>query len=282
MSAPVLAVTGVTGGVGGLTARDLADRGLAQRLLVRTPANAPKLPSTSVHAFSFADLAACRGALTGVDVVFMVSASESADRLDQHRSFVDAAKQVGVRHIVYTSFLGAAEDATFTLARDHAVTEQYIVDAGLEYTFLRDAFYIDFMESMVGADGVLRGPAGDGRVAIVTRADVARCAADILADPAPHAGRAYDVTGPEALTMAEIADTISRVRGREVSFHNETVEEAYRSRRGYDAPSWQLDAWVSTYTAIAAGELATVSGDVHAVTGRRPQSLEEFLLAHPR
>lgn len=282
MSEPVLAVTGVTGGVGGMTARDLADRGLRQRLLVRTPANAPQLPGASVHAFSYADLAACRGALTGVDVVFMVSASESAERLAQHRTFVDAARQVGVKHIVYTSFLAAQPDAVFTLARDHSATEEYIAASGISYTFLRDAFYIDFMESMIGADGVLRGPAGDGRCAVVTRADVARCAASILADPAPHAGRTYDITGPEALSMAEIAETIARVRGRDVRFHNESVDEAYVSRRVFDAPRWQVDAWVSTYTAIASGDLSGVSGDVEAITGRPPETLEDFLLANPR
>ena len=94
----------------------------------------------------------------------MVSAAESADRLDQHRTFIDAAAEAGVRHIVYTSFLGAAPDATFTLARDHWVTEEHIRASGLAFTFLRDSFYLDFLPALAGEDGVIRGPAGDGLV----------------------------------------------------------------------------------------------------------------------
>ncbi|GAB3707383.1 SDR family oxidoreductase [Mariniluteicoccus flavus] len=276
MSIPI-AVTGSTGVLGGLVARDLAERGVPQRLLVRTLAKAPQLPHCTVHPFSYSDVAASKLALDGIDVLFMVSASESAERLDQHRSFVDAAAAAGVKHVVYTSFAAAAPDAVFTLARDHFVTEEYIKASGMAWTFLRDQFYIDFMEALVGDDDVIRGPGGDGRAAIVARADVARTATAVLVDPAPHEGRTYDLTGPEALTLEEVAATISRVRGREVTFHDETLEEAYRSRAGFGAPDWQVDAWVSTYTAIASNVMAQVSGDVEAITGKAPMSLDEYL-----
>lgn len=118
-TSPALAVTGSTGVVGGLVARLLAEAGVSQRLLVRTPPRAAQLPGSIVHRFSYADRAASVAALSRVDTLFMVSASESADRLDQHRAFVDAAAEAGVTHIVYTSFVAAAPDATFTLARDH-------------------------------------------------------------------------------------------------------------------------------------------------------------------
>ena len=101
---------------------------------------------------------------------------------------------------------------------------------------------------MVGDDGVLRGPAGEGRVAAVARADVARAAAAVLLDSDEHAGATYDLTGPEALTLGEVAQILSEETGREVRFHDETVEEAYASRRRWEAPHWQYDAWVSTYT----------------------------------
>ncbi len=279
---PDLAVTGSSGVLGGLVARELAARGVAQRLLVRTPATAPTLPATTVHAVDYADSDAARRALDGVTTLFMVSAAESAERRDQHRSFIDAAAAAGVRHVVYTSFVGAAPDAAFTLARDHHATEQHIVASGMRWTFLRDSFYIDFMEALVGPDGAIRGPGGDGRCAIVARADVARLAAAVLLDPDAHAGRTYDVTGPEALTFAEIAATIARVRGREVTYIDETLDEAYASRAPYGAPAWQVDAWVSTYTAIARGAMATVSDAIGSITGTAPQTLEDFLRANPR
>ncbi|KQQ08213.1 SDR family oxidoreductase [Rathayibacter sp. Leaf296] len=279
---PTLAVTGVTGVLGGSVARAHAADGVAQRLLARTPAKAPRLSGSTVHPFSYSDRPASIEALTGVETLFMVSASESADRLDQHRTFVDAAAAAGVRHIVYTSFIAAAPDAVFTLARDHGATEEHIRASGMAWTFLRDSFYIDFMEALVGEDGVIRGPGGGGRVAIVTRADVARTAVAVLRDPSAHAGRTYDLTGPEALSFAEIAATIARVRGREVSFHDESLEEAYASRAVYGAPDWQVDAWVSTYTAVASGGMAAVSDAVETVTGAAPQSLEAFLASTAR
>ncbi|WP_210508101.1 SDR family oxidoreductase [Naasia sp. SYSU D00057] len=272
-----IAVTGATGVLGGFVARDLADRGIHQRLLVRTPAKAPELPATTVHQFSYTDQAAATGALDGVGTLFMVSASESADRLDQHRAFIDAAAATGVSHIVYTSFIAAAPDSTFTLARDHYVTEEYIKASGMNWTFLRDSFYIDFMEALVGEDGVIRGPAGAGRCAIVARIDVARTAAEILTAPDKHAGQTYDLTGREALSLAEVAATISAARGNEVSYYDESIEEAYASRAKYGAPAWQLDAWVSTYTAIASNVMAPVSHAIENITGAAPRTLSEYL-----
>lgn len=275
---PALAVTGSTGALGGLVARGLAARGVEQRLLVRSAGRAPDLPGASVVEFlGYGDRAAAVAALAGVRTLLMVSGAESADRLEQHRTFVDAATEAGVAHVVYTSFQGAAADCTFTLGRDHHATEEHLRASGLTTTFLRDSFYLDFLPDMAGEDGVIRGPAGDGRVAAVARADVARSAVEVLIDPAAHAGATYDLTGPEALTMTEVAETITAATGRTVTFHDETLEEAYASRRRWEAPQWQYDAWVSTYVAMARGEVAAVSGDVARLTGQEPTSLAELL-----
>jgi NAD(P)H dehydrogenase (quinone) len=272
-----IAITGSTGVIGGLVARSLAADGLPQRLLVRDLDRAPVLPGAEAVLAPFGDRAAVESALAGVETVLMVSASESADRLDQHRSFVDAATAAGVAHIVYISFLNASPTATFTLARDHYATEQHILATGIAHTFLRDALYLDFMEALVGDDGVIRGPAGEGRVSGVSRRDVADVAAAVLRAPHAHRGAVYDLTGPEDLTMAEIAAVVAEARGEAVSFHNETLAEAYESRARWGAPDWQNDAWVSTYTAIAAGEMRADSDAVLRVTGRAPRSLAEVL-----
>ncbi|MCE6996526.1 SDR family oxidoreductase [Saccharothrix sp. S26] len=274
---PSIAVTGATGHLGGRVARRLADAGRAQRLLVRDPARAPRLPHATVARAAFADRDAVRQALDGIPTVLMVSASESTDRVDQHRAFVDAAVDAGVAHLVYVSFAGAAPDATFTLARDHWATEQHIRLSGLGFTFLRDNLYADFLPAMVGEDDVLRGPAGDGRAAVVAQDDIADAAAAVLADPRPHVGRTYDLTGPRALTLHEVAAVLSDATGRTITYHLETVEEAYRSRATYGAPDWQVDAWVSTYTAIANGELAAVSDAVPRLTGHPATSLAGLL-----
>src|SRR6202000_507497 len=106
----------------------------------------------------------------------------------QHRTFIQAAASAGVRHVAYTSFLGAAEHSTFTLARDHWATEGMLRASGLAFTFLRDSLYLDFLPLLAGADGVIRGPAAHGVVAAVARADIARVAAQVLLSPEAHAG----------------------------------------------------------------------------------------------
>ena len=284
MSTPVpIAVTGATGRLGGRIARRLAAAGVPQRLVVRDPARAPQLPGSTVAVASYDDGAAVGLALQDIRTVLMVSAAEHPDRVGQHRSFIDAAAAAGVEHLVYTSIVRAAPDATFTLARDHWATEEHVRarvrEQGLRATFLRDSLYADFFPLMTGEDGVIRGPAGTGRVAAVAQDDVADAAVAVLRDPAAHAGATYDLTGPEALTMTEVAATITAVTGRPVRFVDETIEEAYASRSGYGGPRWQVDAWVSTYTAIAAGDLAVVSSAVPDLTGHPARTLAEVLQA---
>ncbi|MCP2262512.1 Uncharacterized conserved protein YbjT, contains NAD(P)-binding and DUF2867 domains [Streptoalloteichus tenebrarius] len=272
-----IAVTGATGRLGGRVARRLADAGIPQTLLVRDPARAPRLPNVTVRRASYADRDAVRSALHGIDRVLMVSASETPNRVDEHRAFVDAAAEAGVGHLVYISFFGAAPDATFTLARDHWATEEHIRASGLAHTFLRDNLYADFMPGLVGADGVIRGPAGQGRAAVVAQDDIADAATAVLRDANAHVGATYDLTGPAALTLDEVAHILSRALGRTITYQPETIEEAYRSRASYGAPDWQLDAWVSTYTAIAAGELDGVTDHVPRLTGHPATPLEDVL-----
>lgn len=276
-AAAPLAVTGATGRLGGSVARLLAGAGVPMRLLVRTPERAPEVSGATVHRAPYGEGRAVAEALAGVETVFMVSASESADREAEHEAFVLAAAAAGVRHVVYTSFLGAAPGATFTLARTHARTEAQLLSSGMEHTFLQDSFYMAMARGVVGGDGVIRGPAGSGRCAFVAHEDVARTAAHILRDPAPHAGRTYRLTGPESLGFEDVARIVTEVEGRPVRFHDETVEEAYGSRRSWNPPAWQAEAWVSTYTAIAAGELDVVSADIEAVTGAPPLDFRTFL-----
>jgi NAD(P)H dehydrogenase (quinone) len=272
-----LGVTGASGRLGGRIARLLAAAGAEQRLVLRTPSRAPSLPRCEVAQAEYRDHDAVRRALEGLDVVLMVSGSESEDRVDEHRTFVDAAAEAGVRHLVYISFYGATPDATFLLARDHHVTEQHIEHSGMTWTFLRDNLYADFFPMLADDDGVIRGPAGDGRVSAVAQDDIAAAATHVLLDPGVHEGLTYSLTGPESLTLEEAAATMTRELGREFSYQDETLEEAYASRSTYGAPGWQVDAWVSTYTAIASGELAPVTDDVARLTGRPATSLADLL-----
>jgi NAD(P)H dehydrogenase (quinone) len=280
-TAATIAVTGATGGLGGRVARRLAGRGVAQRLVARDPGRAPELAGAEVVTGSYDDPEGLRRAFDGTRTLFMVSGSEAPDRRRLHANVVDAAVAAGVERVVYTSFFGAAPDCTFTFGRDHWHAEEHIKASGLRYTFLRDNLYIDFLPLMAGPDGVIRGPAADGRAALVARDDIADVAVAVLLGDGGHDGRGYDMTGPEALTLAEAAEELSRAAGRPIRYQPETLEEAYASRASYGAPDWEVDGWVTTYVAIANGDLERVSGDVAAVAGHPPMRLAEFLRDNP-
>lgn len=128
---------------------------------------------------------------------------------------------------------------------------------------------------------MIRGPAGEGRAAFVSRDDVADVAAAVLAAPGGHAGRTYDVTGPAALSLAEAAAILSEAAGREVAYERETLERARESRRPSGAPDWEIEGWVTSYAAIADGSLERVSDTVERIAGHAPRSLAAVLREHP-
>jgi uncharacterized protein YbjT (DUF2867 family) len=276
-----IGVTGVTGGVGGRVARRLADHGVQQRLLVRDEARAPSLEHAEVAVFGgYEDGDGMRRALDGVGTLLLVSAAEDPARVLLHKTAVDAAVAAGVRRIVYTSFVGAAPDATFTFARDHFHTEQHIEQSGVAWTFLRHNLYIDFIPLLCPPEGVIRGPADDGRVAAVSRDDIAEVAVAVLTGEG-HEGQAYDITGIEAFTLTEAAAELSRVTGRHIAFEDETLEEARESRKPSGAPDYEIEGWVTSYAAIGAGDLEAVSDCVERFCDREPQRLGDWLRANP-
>lgn len=277
---PSIAVTGATGALGGRVAARLAAAGVEQRLVVRDAARAPSLPGADVAQASYEDTEAMRRAMAGVETVFLVPVGEMQGRVRVHTAAVDAIVAAGVRRIVYASFLRAAPDATFTFARDHYATEQHIRGTGAEFTFLRESLYLDLAPTWVGSDGVIRGPAHDGRVAWVSRDDIADVAAAVLTTSG-HEGQTYDVTGPVSISMAELADELAKFSGRPVRFEDETLEQARASRASSGAPDWAIEGWVTSYAAVGTGELDVVSDTVAALAGHPPQTLAEFLHDHP-
>jgi uncharacterized protein YbjT (DUF2867 family) len=247
--------------------------------------------------------------LEGVETLFLVSAHSrltlarrsttgivgSYDREKQQITAVDAAVAVGVHRIVYLSFVNAAADATFVLARDHFHTEEHIRAVGVRFTFLRMSLYADHVPKHVSADGVIRGPAGLGRAAWVTRDDLADVAVAVLTQSG-HEGYTYDVTGPEALTYAETAEQLSIVTGRNISYQAVTPHEARTTRMisgldKYDAERIaqtgsglsddEVEVWVTHFMQIATGELSTVSDAVPRLTGHKAQTLADYLRNHP-
>ena len=273
----MIGITGVTGKLGSYVADLVNQQGIASIHLARSPERAKVYASAELRKMVYANTPEVVEALKGIDVLLMVSARENPVRVEEHKSFLDAAKLAGVQHIVYTSFYGADEKATFTLSRDHAQTEAYIKKLGFTYTFLRDNFYLDFFIDIALENGEIRGPAGSGKVSAVARKDTSRVAAEILLNPKEWKNQTLNLTGPEELSMEEIVALLSKETGNAITYVDESVEEAYESRKKWPAQNWEYDAWVSTYTAIKAGEQAGVSTDVKKVLGRPAMSLIDVL-----
>jgi NAD(P)H dehydrogenase (quinone) len=308
----MIAVTGANGELGRKVVARLAEMGMKQRLVVRDLEHAPRLPGAEVAAASaYGDAAAMGRALQGVETLFLIAARDRFgvvqnalmqgetpppyDRLQQQLTAVDAAVAVGVRRIVYLSFMSAAPDATFILAHDHYHTEEHIRTLGVSFTFLRMSLYTEHVPVMVSAGGVIRAPAGEGRAAWVTRDDIADVAAIVLTRSG-HDGSTYDVTGPEAITLTETAEKLSFATGRKITYQAQTPPEARmtrstsgmdkyeaerRDRTGRGLDDYDVEVFVTHYLQIATGELARVSDTVPRLTGHRAQSLSEYLQKHP-
>lgn len=280
-----IAVTGASGGLGRRVAARLGAHHRAQRLIVRDLAAAPAVVGADIVQIGpagYRDKAGMVEALRGTETMLLVSGRESEERVVEHAEAVQAAVDAGVRRIVYTSFLGAGRDATFTFAQDHFATEQLIRASGLAFTFLRNSQFLDFVPQLVGDDGTIRGPAGQGRIAWVSRDDVADVATAILrADGEGHDGQTYDVTGRESHTMAWAAEQLSAVTGREIAFRNQGVQAAYEARAHLPAADYELDGWVTSYVAVGTGEMDVVSDTVQRIAGHPAQDLPDWLRANP-
>ena len=274
---PKIAITGITGNLGGMVARLCKKNKIEVRNLARNVEKAEKLGFYNVFKSSYDKSADTVKSLEGIEVLFMVSGSENPNRVQQHKDFIDAAKVAGVSHIIYLSFYNASKNSIFTLGRDHYATEEYIKENGFKYTFLRDNFYADFFVDLCREYGEIKGPAGNGKVSAVVRSDVSEVTAKILENPGTWENQTLNMTGPEELSMTEIVKAVSEYFGKEIKYIEETVEEAYESRKIWKAEQWEYDSWVSTYTAIAENEQSGISNDIEKVLGRKATSLVEYL-----
>ncbi|WP_029433754.1 NAD(P)H-binding protein [Blastococcus sp. URHD0036] len=282
-----VAVTGATGGLGRRVAERLSAAGADLRLVVRDAGRSRFLPGSEVaeNPGGYADGDGFAAALDGVHTLYLVSAAEAEDRVQQHRTAVAAAARAGVQRVVYTSFLGAALDSVFTLGRHHAATEEALAASGMRWTALRHSLYADFVPALaVPGDGgaVIAGPAGDGRASFVSRDDCADVAAAVLLDDSgAWDGRSPGVTGPAAVSLAEAAAVLTEVSGVPVTYREETLEEAWASRRPSGHPDWEIEGWITSYTSIGSGEMSAVTDAVPTLTGHPARTLAEQLRTHP-
>jgi uncharacterized protein YbjT (DUF2867 family) len=277
----MILVTGATGHIGRAVTTLLLAAGERVRAMARDPAKLAAGDAEPV-AGDYADPDSLDRAFAGVDRALIVSGyAPPGERARLHGNAIAAARRAGVGFIAYTSFQGASPQSRFPMARDHAETELLLEGSGVPFAALRDNFYLDLLPEMFGADGVLRGPGASGSVAWVARSDVARTIVAILREPAGKSGT-FDVTGPESLTLAESATRLAALTGRTLTYEPESVEAGRVWRAATGAPEWEVDTWLGSYEAIAAGEVAAVSATVEAITRAAPVGFEEYFRTQPQ
>jgi uncharacterized protein YbjT (DUF2867 family) len=272
----MLVVTGSTGHVGRLVAEELAVLGLPQRLLVRDPRRAPQVPGAEVVVADYADPASLRAALGEGDRVFMVSLHEGpADRVPHHRNFVEAAAAAGVAQVVYLSFVAAGPDAIFLHARSHGETERMLADAGLKLTAIRNSMYADDIPGWFDAEGTNTVPGGDGRMSFSYRPELARAIAVTLTEPG-HAGKVYNIVTPQSVSMTELAEIAWAVSGANYRYAP-TSDAAWEARwRARGKEEWAIEAGLTSYAALRAGEFDVTSDHYRTLTGEDPLSVSDI------
>ncbi|MFF2382762.1 NAD(P)H-binding protein [Streptomyces sp. NPDC058108] len=268
--APV-AVTGVTGALGSRVAARLADRGVPQLLVGRSPDRMPDLPGAERRGpAAYGDTSAMRQALEGASTLVLVSGHRTGRRLEEHASVVEAALTVGVTRVLYVSLVGASPVATYTNARDQWMTERLLAGAGIRHTVLRAGFYTATPAALADEELVVSGPSSTGRAAFVTHEDIAEVITEVVLDRAPateHDGATLDITGPEAVTLEEAVTRIAAATGRPYRYRPESLEEAFARRWRQGMSGEQIETWISWYQAIEKGEISAVTDVVPRLTG---------------
>jgi len=268
------------GKVGAEAARLLAERGEPVRVLVRDPKKATALAEAGAEVAQ-GDLdvpATIDAAMHGVSAVVLVSPAIPAQELN----VVASAVRAGAGHVVKITSKASA-DSPIARRRGQAEIEHGLIASGLGYTLLRNNAYMQNLlmaGPSIAETSSFGSAAGDGRVGMIDARDVAAVAAQIAAAPAPHAGKTYWPTGPEAITFAEAAAALSKLLGRPVTFHPLTVEEQTQAMIDIGLPGSLAAMNAQAVALFAEGEADYVTDDVRSILGRPARTFEQFAADH--
>jgi uncharacterized protein YbjT (DUF2867 family) len=279
----MILITGATGRVGGATLKQLSTRGMPVRALVRNAEKAALVAGPPVETV-IGDLAQPRSlesALDGITAALLVSPLDP-HQVELQGNFIDAAKRAGRVHVVKISGLGTALDSSVRSGRWHAQTEKHVEDSGLPFTHLRPPFFMQNIlrfAPTIRASGEFVASLGQGKVAMIDVDDIAAVAVTALTTDA-HAGKVYVLTGPEALSYSDVAERLSRILGRTVTYKDVSLAVMRERLLASGMPEWHVDVQVDFSTALSAGHASAVTSTVEGVTGRPARTLEQFIREH--
>lgn len=294
-----IAITGASGQFGRHAADLLLERVDPSSLILisRSPEKLADYAARGciVRKGDFDDRASLTEALQGAERMLMISGTRVGFREPQHTDAVAAAKTAGVQHIVYTSFIAADPSNPSLAVKDHLFTEGLLKRSGLNWTALRDAQYseavLDAMAPLAIGSGQFTSLARNGAMAFVCRADCVASAVAVLASEG-HEGKVYNITGPELITYEKVCMLLSEVSGQPITFNDTDVDGLYAMFDALGIPRqpvdhltvanfpWNSDDMVSFEVAVRDGYFAVISDDVELLTGRKPRSLRDLLVAN--
>lgn len=272
-------VTGATGTVGSRLVELLKAEGARTRVGVRSPEKARGLeaPNVAVVPFDFEKPEGFDAAFEGVERLFLVTPF-APNQVELAARAVDAAKRAGVKHIVKLSAIGCDMEPGIQLGRWHRAQEKYIEASGLDYTFLRPNNFMDNFVTYAGmtikGNSAIFMPLGNGAVSYIDARDIAAVAAAALTRDG-HAGKAYTLTGPVALTLHEVASALGKALRRQVNYVD-LPEAAARQAMRQQMPDWMVDAMMELNAIDKAGYAAVVTDTVKEITGKAPLTISQW------
>jgi NAD(P)H dehydrogenase (quinone) len=276
-----IAITGATGQLGRLVVQRLKEKVPAGDIvaIARSAAKAADL-GVAVREADYDRPETLGPALAGVDTLLLISANEVGKREAQHRNVIEAAKQAGVKRIVYTSLL-RADSSPLNLAGEHLATEHAIKASGVPYTILRNGWYTEnYTGSIPGAlaGGAFLGSAGGGKISSATRADYAEAAVAVLTG-AGHEGKTYELAGDEAWTLADLAAEISRQSGKSIAYRDLPEAEYASTLQGFGLPEALARSIAGWDVSASQGALFDDSRQLSALIGRPTTPLSTAVAA---
>src|SRR6266496_4256878 len=280
MSNSVL-VTGATGTIGGNVAKRLSEKGVSVRAGVRDQAKARKQFGSNIALapFDFENEKTFSGALEGVEKVFLLPPL-LPNQLEVMNVFVDAAERAGVRHIAKLSAIGIDDETQPTAIKGHGANEQHIRESGVAFTFLRpNSFMQNFFTYFPPRNGAIYLPWGTGTASFVDTRNIASVAAEVLTSDG-HEEKTYTLTGPAALGIAEVAQILSEVAGREFKYVDVPEDAARDGMLQARVPNWQVEALMELHAINKQNRWSAVTSDIEKVTGTPPSDFAQFARDH--
>jgi uncharacterized protein YbjT (DUF2867 family) len=276
----MILVTGATGTVGSETLRQLAAAGLPARALVRNPQKAAGLLPVEIELVpgDFDDAAALDRAFSGADAALFIAPGDPAyPRWCE--AFAAAAQRAGGTRVVKLSAMQPQPDSPAEILRQHAQTDAMLRASGLPVTLLQpNSFYQNMLgqAAAIKAEGRFYMAMGEARQSFVDVRDVAAAAVKTLSEDS-HAGQTYHLTGPESLSLNEVAAQLSEVLGREASYVPISSESFRQALQGMGLPEWTVGALVDLVAVFARGVYAGVEPDCGQLLGRAPITFRRFV-----